>query len=250
MISPNDPGYVIARILTEDDLFDLRSRINVQIKSILKCHDSVASSMIQDEVDPLSAYHKLGARPEHGATWIKTNRLLSEQDAEWFENTDSIKGLRKTLSAVGISDEEQIGRSNYYWRLTRPSVGEDVGPVHRDEWFWLLNNDFGHDLTGLKRVKVWIAIQTEQGMNGLLVQPGSHKREDLLWEGRLAGSIRKPVIKTVLDPSSMILLPTPPGYGVIFHDKLLHGGALNQSKHCRCSIEFTLLVPSQEETNS
>ncbi len=247
MISPDYPGYVIDRILTEDDLLDLRRRINEQIKNILKQHDPEASCMIEDEADPLSFYHKLGARPEHGTTWIKANRLLSEQDSEWFENTASIKALRESLAAVGVSDEEQIGRSNYYWRLTRPSAGEDVGPVHRDEWFWLLNNDFGHNLTGLKRVKVWIAIQTEQGMNGLLVQPGSHKREDLVWEGRFASSIKKPVLKTDLDPSSMILLPTPPGYGVIFHDKLLHGGALNQSNLCRCSIEFTLLVPSDKE---
>jgi hypothetical protein len=247
MIAPDDPGYVIDRILNEDDLLGLRRRINDQIRRILKRHDPEASCLIEDEDDPLSVYHRLGPRPEHGDTWIKTNRLLSEQDAEWFENTVSIKSLRETLEAAGISDEEQIGRSNYYWRLTRPSVEEDIGPVHRDEWFWRLNNDFGHNLTGLKRVKVWIAIQTEQGMNGLLVQPGSHNRQDLLWEGRFAGSITKPVLKTVLDPSSMILLPTPPGYGVIFHDKLLHGGALNQSHLCRCSIEFTLLVPSLKE---
>ena len=247
MIVPDNSGYLIVRILSEDDLLSLRSRINEQIRSILKRHDPEASWLIEDEDDPLSAYHKLGMRPEHAATWIKTNRLLSEQDSEWFENTASIKSLRESLKALGISDEEQIGRSNYYWRLTRPAIEEDIGPVHRDEWFWRLNKDFGHDLTGLKRVKVWIAIQTEQGMNGLLVQPGSHKREDLLWEGRLAGSITKPVLKTDLDPSSMILLPTPPGYGVIFHDKLLHGGSLNQSNFCRCSIEFTLLVPSDKE---
>jgi hypothetical protein len=249
MVSPGDPGYSINRILSEDDLLSLRNRINEQIRCVLKRHDPEASYMIEGEGDPLAAYHKLGARPEHAATWIKSNRLLSAQDTGWFENTASIKALRESLEATGISDEEQIGRSNYYWRLTRPFLGEDVGPVHRDEWFWLLNNDFGLNLTGLKRIKVWIAIQTEQGMNGLLVQPGSHKLQDLLWEGRFAGSINKPVLKTKIDPNSMILLPTPPGYGVIFDDKLLHGGALNQSRYCRCSIEFTLLVPSQEGEN-
>jgi hypothetical protein len=245
MILHNDLGFLITQILTEDDLWGLRDRINQQIKYILTQHDPEAYKLLEKESDYLTAYHKLGARPGHASTWNKTNRLLSAHDSEWFENTTSIKRLRESLADSSISDEENIGRSNYYWRLTRPSAMEDVGPVHRDEWFWLLNNDFGNNLKGLERVKVWIAIQTEQGKNGLLVQPGSHKREDLQWEGRATASIKKPVLKTELDPNSMILLPTPPGYGVIFHDKLLHGGALNQSKYCRCSIEFTLLVPSK-----
>jgi len=99
-------------------------------------------------------------------------------------------------------------------------------------------------MRGLGRVKVWIAVETAPGLNGLLVQPGSHLREDLEWEGTVSGGITKPMLKTQLDPSSLTLLSPPPGYGVIFHDRLLHGGAVNTASRCRCSIEFTLLVPT------
>jgi hypothetical protein len=238
-------GYVIERILSDEELAGLRSRINVQIHSVLRQHDLHVESLLENEDDPLKVYHNLvgHAQKNHGSSWIKKNRILNEADAEWFENTEGIAHLRAKLGAVRISDEECIGRSNYYWRLTRPWAEEDVGPIHRDEWFWLLNNNFNEDLTGLKRVKVWIAIQTVPNKNGLLIQPYSHQREDVEWEGRNTESIKKPVLLTNIDPASMKLLNTPPGFGVIFHDRLLHGGALNQANECRCSIEFTLLVP-------
>lgn len=245
MLTADSPGYAIERILSDDDLSGLRSRINQQLCSVLKQHDPKTALLFSNIDDPLKEYHNVMGTEykNHGNNWIKSNRMLSKTDAEWFENTEGISRLRAKLGAVRISDEESIGRSNYYWRLTRPWAEEDVGPIHRDEWFWLLNNNFNEDLTGLKRVKVWIAIQTVPNKNGLLVQPYSHLREDVEWEGRVTESITKPVLFTDIDPGSMKLLDTQPGFGVIFHDKLLHGGAINQANECRCSIEFTLLVP-------
>lgn len=244
MFTVDPAGFVIERLLSDSELFELRSRINEQIRRVLKQFDPEAASLLDKSDDPLRRYHEIGRRDKHGSSWIKANRLLSEVDAEWLENTKGISQLRSSLGAARISDEEGIGRSNYYWRLTRPWVEDDVGPVHRDEWFWLLNKDFNEDLAGLQRVKVWIAIQTEPGKNGLLVQPESQQREDLEWEGRVSESIIKPVLLTNIEPDSMKLLDTPPGFGVIFHDRLLHGGALNQADECRCSIEFTMLVPN------
>lgn len=245
MAYTNYSGYVIERLLSDEDLHGLRRRINAQIHRVLKQCDPKAASQIKNEEDPLSIYHLIKSQAKHGSNWVKTNRLLNEADSEWFENSNSIANLRSRLGAIRISDEECIGRSNYYWRMTRPMAYDDVGPVHRDEWFWILNNNFNEDLKGLKRVKIWIAIQVIPGKNGLLVEPGSQKREDLEWEGRSAGNIIKPVLLTDLDPKSMVLLDTLPGFGVIFDDKLLHGGALNQAEQCRCSIEFTMLVPNQ-----
>lgn len=239
-------GYVIERILSDHELAGLRSRINDQIRRVLRQHDPEVASLLENEDDPLKVYHEVIGQDQknYSSSWIKNNRILSKSDAEWFENTEGISHLRSKLGSVRTSDEECIGRSNYYWRLTRPWAEEDVGPIHRDEWFWHLNNNFNEDLTRLKRVKVWIAIQTAPNKNGLLVQPFSHKREDIEWEGRTTESITKPVLLSTIDPGSMKLLDTQPGFGVIFHDRLLHGGALNQANECRCSIEFTLLVPN------
>ena len=76
--------------------------------------------------------------------------------------------------------------------------------------------------------------------NGILIQGKSHKRKDLEW-GKKTETIRKPILRTKIDEHTMTLADTPPGWGVIFDDKLLHGGALNTADKCRCSIEFTLL---------
>lgn len=238
----NSSGYAIERLLSEDELSELRSRINEQIRKVLKEHDPQGALLLNKTKDPLRNYHEIGDRGKHGDTWNKSNRILSEADAKWFKNTEGISKLLSRYNAVRISDEEGIGRSNFYWRITRPLATEDVGPIHRDEWFWILNNNFNEDLAGLKRVKVWIAIQTEPGSNGLLVQPLSQQRADIEWEGRDTESIIKPTLITHIEPESMELLYTPPGFGVIFHDRLLHGGALNLANECRCSIEFTLLA--------
>lgn len=243
----NSAGYAIERLLSDNELSGLRERINEQILKVLRQHDPQAALFLEKSNNPLSIYHQIGSRDKHGSCWIKKNRILGEAETEWFENTEGVTQLLSKLGAVRISDEEGIGRSNYYWRITRPSAQEDVGPIHRDEWFWLLNDNFNEDLTGLKRVKVWIAIQTEPGKNGLMVQPYSQQRKDLDWESRASESITKPVLRTHIDPDTMKLLHTPPGYGVIFDDKLLHAGALNQANNCRCSIEFTLLVPNTSD---
>jgi len=242
---PNlESGYSVYRIFSGNDLISLRNRINTQVIDVLAKYDSEAYELLKNEEDPLSVYHKLGIRELHGSTWIKTNRILSEADTAWLENTSSIMALRNSFGSSKTSDEERLGRGNYYWRLTRPGAKADVGPMHRDAWFWQLNHEYGENMTGLQRVKVWVAIETAPGLNGLLVQPGSHLREDFEWEGIVSGGMKKPVLKTKVDPSSLTLLSPPPGQGVIFHDKLLHGGAVNEASRCRCSIEFTLLVPT------
>ena len=245
MIWPHlESGYSVCRIFSDSEVMSLRNRINTQIVDVLAKYDSEAYRLLKKEDDPLSVYHKLGSKESHGSTWIKANRILSDEDTAWIESTAGIVALRNSFGSSKTSDEELLGRGNYYWRLTRPGATDDIGPMHRDAWFWELNDNFGHDMSGLGRVKVWIAVETAPGLNGLLVQPGSHLREDLEWEGTLSGGITKPMLKTQLDPSSLTLLSPPPGYGVIFHDRLLHGGAINTASSCRCSIEFTLLVPT------
>ncbi len=41
------------------------------------------------------------------------------------------------------------------------------------------------------------------------------------------------------------LLPLRPGATIVFHDKLLHRGALNVGHHTRVSLEFTMFVKKQ-----
>ena len=176
-----DCGYSVTPILSTVELQGLRDRINKQIKKVVQDVDPQSHLLSKSSTDLLSQYHKFEFN-NHSTHWIKTNRLLNCSDTTWFEQSESIQKLFDIFGCIRVSDEEKIGRSNYYWRLTRPYASDDIGPIHRDEWFWILNNNFDENLDGLKRIKVWIAIQTVQGKNGLIVQPKSHKREDIKWE--------------------------------------------------------------------
>ena len=85
----------------------------------------------------------------------------------------------------------------------------------------------------------------ELGANGLLVEPFSQKRSDIVWKGEERHGFLKPVLCMNSDEISPILVETIPGQAVIFNDQLLHGGALNKGKFTRVSLEFTLLVKNR-----
>ena len=231
-------GFSVEEILSQEDLAELRLRINETIYSLTKQY-------LQEDrgctYNYLANYHKLDKTIPHSSLWSKKNRMLNLDDTKWFENTDSIKELKKRFGECSISDEDGLGRSNFYWRLTRPGKKSDVGPLHRDKWFWDLNNNFGHNMNGKKRTKVWIAIQTEPGLNGLLVEKFSHTRTDLNYEVRHTDTILKPTLSEDVSINELLLVPTAAGSGIIFHDRLLHGGSLNNGVRSRCSIEFTVI---------
>ena len=234
-------GYETKKILSNEDLRELRRRINRQICKKIDNVYTNYSKGFEPEFDYLNVYHELSKQIDHKHIWPKANRLLSEEDTEWFLNTLSMRSLFEEQGSSLVSDEEIISRCNFYWRLTRPWEKNDIGGLHRDEWFWILNNNFGYREAKIERTKIWIAIQTEVGKNGLRVVPGSHNNEDIEWEGVETDTIKKPLLKSQIFDSSAILLNTAPGEGVVFHDRLLHSGALNKGKKARCSIEFTIL---------
>jgi len=44
------------------------------------------------------------------------------------------------------------------------------------------------------------------------------------------------------ESSGLNLIPTDPGEIIVFHPGLIHKGAINRGKHCRVSLEFTILI--------
>jgi len=152
--------------------------------------------------------------------------------------------LRQLTDAVGefqISAEDGSDWEEIYWRLVRPHEPSDVGPLHADRWFWDLGD--GTTPAGRERLKVWIAIVAEPGLSGLRGVPGSHLR-DWRYHGETRDGKTKPQIdedETELNPQ---LLPTGAGDAVVFHDRLLHGGAVGSGLLTRVSIEFTMFVKS------
>jgi ectoine hydroxylase-related dioxygenase (phytanoyl-CoA dioxygenase family) len=96
---------------------------------------------------------------------------------------------------------------------------------------------------GYDRFKIWMAIHTEPGRNGLKMLADSHKRQ-WMHHFELRDGINKPIFD---EPEpEMPLLPLKPGEMVLFHDETLHGGVVNPGETCRVSIELTVLFDPRD----
>lgn len=208
----------------------------------IQCIDSKLAAQIYKNKCGIDQYHMFASNLDHSAIWPKSVRILPPATAAWFVKTEFYKQLAEEFDIISISDEDNMGWPNLYWRLVRPNKPDDIGPLHRDSWFWKLNDNFPKPMAKHHRVKVWIPIVTEPGKNGLMVEEASHTRDDIEWSGEPRHGINKPVLLTELNLLHPILLELSEGNSIIFHDDLVHGGSLNRGKCTRVSLEFTLLV--------
>jgi hypothetical protein len=183
----------------------------------------------------IARYHTLPIAFDHSRSWPKAKRLL---DSRFVEDFSRMVFFRRIQRQIGLS--AVISHDELNWRLVRPDEPGDVGPIHADKWFWDAGYGYGSMPDGFDRFKVWMAIHTEPGSNGLCVKPDSHRRE---WRHHfeIKDGVRKPVFDEEPDSLAMELLPLGAGQMVMFHDELLHGGVVNRGSLCRVSIELTVL---------
>ena len=239
---PNSEGFTLENKISVSELNQFKKFINAQwYERINLIYPEVASEIEQKDIK-IDNYHKISHILKHEEIWGKTNRILPFEFVNWFKKSEFARSLESKYGEFTVSDEDNLGRPNIYWRLVRPGYSEDVGPLHRDSWFWQLNDEFPRPTYNYSRLKVWIPIFTEQGSNGLLVEPYSHKRKDIEWYGELRHGIKKPTLITTHDKFNLVLLNTEPGDSVVFNDNLIHGGAINKGLKCRVSVEFTMLI--------
>jgi len=187
-------------------------------------------------------YHEIAGHFNHKQLWPKSERILGTDFVKWFSGTCFKKKIENELGCFDISDEESLGYPNFYWRICRPLSEKDVGPVHRDSWFWEINPNFPKPEYSFQRVKVWIPLYVERGLNGLLLEPFSHKRTDIKWVPEYRDGMMKPLILTGNDAMTLQLVNVENGQAIIFNDDLLHGGAINRGDSTRVSLEFTTFV--------
>jgi len=190
----------------------------------------------------IERYHELSHLVDHATIWPKAVRILPVEAVDAFRRTSLAKALEDAFGPFEISDEEEIGREELYWRLVRPDQAGDAGPMHADRWFW----DLGHGKTPAhrQRVKVWVSVANEPGLSGLALLPGSHLRE-WRYHGELKHGFVKPVIDEDVASLPFELVPTRSGDAVVFNDRLLHGGRIGSGRFTRVSFELTMFVRSQ-----
>lgn len=135
-----------------------------------------------------------------------------------------------------ITDEENLGYPNIYIRVVRALHNEDVGPMHADKWFWDLGKiPFPESH---RRLKVWAPLLQDDKKPALKIYPGSHTMV-FDYQGRKCSDGKtRPVFDCMSISDQVVRAPVKMGECIIFHDSLLHGGAVDNSS--RISVEFTI----------
>jgi hypothetical protein len=166
----------------------------------------------------------------------KENRILDIDQARDLDAQLEQQFFRDVLDNWFVTDEEQRGYPNYYWRCVRRNCVQDVGDIHADQWFWDLG--VGQIPKGYRRIKFWIPLLQDDAMPSLLLAPGSHKETHRY--GCVIGSDgkRRPKFDRRLVEERLIHCPVKMGQLVVFNDALLHGGYV--ADVTRLSLEFTV----------
>jgi len=233
------PGYLVYKPSDTRDLIFIRDTINQSyIKTMIahapaEHHKSIADAGVEN-------YHTYSKFIDHSIWNNLEKRTFPTHGVAELYRGELFCHLRDQFGDFDLADAYNQGRKDVYWRLVRPNEPSDVGSLHADSWFWKID-DLKMDST-LERVKVWIAIFCEPGLNGLFVLPNSHLKTDWKWGVTEKGGRKKPVFLEEQSTLHIELLNTKPGEAVIFNDDLIHGGAVNQGYKTRVSIEMTLLV--------
>lgn len=229
-------GFSLDLNLSSDELVSFRKFVTTQwLDRIRLSYPNVAD--IFEDIG-IERYHEKSDLIDHKTNWPKVSRILPSSCIEIIRKMDFFSSLQFELGELDITDEENVGWGEIYWRIVRPNTMDDIGPLHADAWFWTLGH--GNIPPNKDRIKVWIPLFCEAGLNGLRVVPGSHLKEWNFWGEKRDGFV-KPQFDEKASGVCPQLLYTQPGQIVVFNDKLLHGGSLNQGQQTRISVEMTLL---------
>lgn len=230
-------GFSLDLKFLPEELHAVKNSIRDHWLTQIKLHAPDAYPLF-NSID-INEYHHHSHLLQHNQLWCKANRILPETTVKMIRSTSLVKALEQHYGSFKISNEEGLLSEEIYWRLVRPNQSDDMGPIHADCWFWNL----GHGMTPehCKRVKVWIALWCEPQLNGLRLVPHSQKQQ-WRYHGEFRDGFIKPQLDEEEDSLDIELVPTHPGEAIVFHDKLLHGGAPNRGQFTRVSMEFTMFV--------
>jgi len=252
---PPDLGYkIVNNAFSEIEFSIIKKAVSGQYVSNIRNHQYEDNGDITSNLSlefPPIRYHEISDKFDHSKVWPKLSRVLGRDFHDWFLTTRFYKTMAAQFNITEITDEEKLGYGNIYWRIVRPFKDEDVGSLHRDSWFWEIDQSKYIPNYSFQRIKTWISLYVEQGLNGLLVFPCSHTMGDLKWRTKGKHGRLKPILT---DPrvqrEQALLLDTPANSAVIFHDDLVHGGAFNKGHYTRVSMEFTSIARSSINIHS
>ena len=239
-VSNKNIGYFISRINERDHIiiFDL---IKSHFEDILEKNNLNSKNINFDN------YLNSIDKEKHSKLLIKKNRILSQNYFDEFvKQVSLIKKIKSLYNDITITDEENLGYGNIYWRLVRPHPYKDVGPFHKDKWGWDLSN-YKIDNTKYQRFKIWISIIGKDRLGFRFVKNSINNNYNFITKEhskKSSFSFRNLVFdEKNLSKDEIISLKGEKGTFIMFNDELLHTGEILHNNSVRLSIEFTLLLP-------
>ena len=237
------PGYSSSLALSSDELSLFRELVEEHWLSIIrKEHPELEN---QFSKLGMRRYHEMSHLIDHDKLWHKSNRILPKNAVEVIKSMPFISLLINIFGPFDISDGvyEKTSLSDQeeiYWRLVRPNIPSDVGPVHADKWFHSIKELTvrGKDCNDRRSVKLWLPLYCDAGNSGLKIVPNSHLKD---WNYKVIDCDNIPRLEFKEDVDA-ILIPTPPGNFLLFNESTLHAGAINQSNETRISVEISMVL--------
>ena len=224
--------------LSAEDLEVFRSLVFEQYAEIVSGYDDSLGANFK-----INEYHKskIANSELHKKVWPKNNRILSEARFQRLMDCEFFSEMKLQFDWHEITDEENVGHPEVYFRLCRPDPFTDVGPLHADSWFWELGHgempkvDFD-----TQRIKFWFCLETEEAKTGFRFVENSHEKS-YNYTGLQRDGFVKPTFDEATHDLSIESLIGKPGSFFVFNDRLLHGGEVLKSG-TRVSCEFTLVI--------
>ena len=239
-----EKGYSSDLVLLSNELAMFRQLVNAQWLSVIRsAHPELAEEAEQLGIEN---YHLIANKMNHQKLWPKSSRELSQEAVQQIKLLPFISILREEFGDFSISDiydtRQHYGEEEIYWRLVRPNIETDVGPLHKDKWFHgAFNSGYGMFPEDVTTVKIWIPIYCEPAKSGLAIAAGSHLRE---WQYHIevVDGIPRPKPDEDLSDAGATLITTKPGNLLIFNEGVLHGGVKNNGEKTRVSAEITMVL--------
>lgn len=192
----------------------------------------------------IKEYHLIRNKLPHNKLWQKKNRIFDQDFIDQIKNFSFYLELKQLFGEFKITEKSYDGgveqnSEEIYWRLVSPNEASDVGGLHADRWFHELHCLNSATFLNRKTIKIWLPIVTEPGLNGLLIVPYSHQI-NYLYTNKIINNIKYPVLVSEIDEKLILLEETSPGQYLCFGENFIHGGAINNGKSTRISIEITI----------
>lgn len=247
-VTNREIGFFVSK-LSEDDY--------LLLKNLIECHfeDLLKKNNLDNKKITTNNYSSTSNPEKHAELFEKRNRILSKKYYEKFFNESAlIKNLKNLFKDIQITDEENFGYGNIYWRLVRPHPLKDVGPFHKDKWGWDMST-YKIDENKFQRCKIWISIIGDDSRLGFKFLPNSVNSNFEFKTKKHSKSSSFSFKNLSIDENSLptnevVSLKGEKGTFIMFHDELLHAGEVLFNDFARLSIEFTFLIPLNKNLTS